>query len=120
MVRGRAPPPASPDIFNRPPQDWQLGEAMSAMTEGAEAAGLSLGSWSASDCLRACVWIRQHAPLSMMPQLGRGMLDSGFVYSEKLWSHPPTTTPRCTVTLLSYQAPTSPLALKVRCGGARV
>lgn len=24
-------------------------------------AGLSVGSWSASDCLRACVWIRQHA-----------------------------------------------------------
>lgn len=53
------------------------------------------------------------------------MLDSGFVYSEKLWSPPPppthtTTTPCCTVTLLSYQAPTSPLALKVRSGGARV
>lgn len=28
---------------------------------GGAAAGLSLGSWSASDCLRACVWIRQHA-----------------------------------------------------------
>lgn len=44
------------------------------------------------------------------------MLDSGFVYSEKLWS--PSPPPCCTVTLLSYQAPTSPLALKVRSGEA--